>query len=170
MASIGQIQRFPRGLLQFLQMVGTGRSPTDLGSEVTPTLSMLPFYGAGLMERVGTSLTNGGTGVGVSVTATVPRNESWLCLALNATLGVMALGDISRVSVRIVSKDGGVIQVGESELMTAQAAGAIHSTGFMLPQPVLLVSGESIRNTINDAVLAGPVDIGIWALAYRIPS
>jgi len=165
--SVGKIQATPRGFLQFLGMVGSGVPPTSMGDDVRATIDMLHFYGQGRLQRAGSTGLGAGTATGASHTHTVPTGEAWILVAGNATIGPVALNDQVRSSFRVITKDGFSVQVAQSELMVAATANAILSLGFTFPQPFMLVAGESIRVTLNDAVLAGAIDIGAYALVYQ---
>lgn len=85
----GSINRFPDGLLAFLDLKTRGETPSDLGSTVAPIIDLLPFY-----ELGATAVWTRTAGLTISQTYTssvvVPDGEIWLVRA--GTVKVEALG------------------------------------------------------------------------------
>lgn len=175
--AVGKIQRTSRGLLQFLGMVGTGVPPTLMADEVRPAVDLLHFFGTTQIIRVGASGAANAQNPGDAVVATVPSDTYWIMLGGNVAVGPAAAGDIMRTSFRVQVTPAapgpvatGQVQLGQSELMTAQAANAVLSFGLTLPQPFILSPGDSIRGTVLDSNVAAALDMSVFALVYQFPT
>lgn len=164
--SVGKIQRTPRGLLQFLGMVGTGVPPTELADEVRANFPLLPFLGSTIAQNVGAS--GSVQAVGDVVTVPVPAGQAWILIAGNYG-SALAAADEARYSFRILTKDGNFVR-----LHTSQWFGSPYTppgvqngiTGFTLPMPFVLTAGESIEAILDVGPLAAPVTCTCNAYAY----
>jgi len=174
--AVGIVQRFPRGLLQFLGMVGTGDQPRLLADEVRASLDMLHFYGSTTIQRVGATALAGVTAAGDQLVLTVPAGEHWMMLGATVAVGPAAAADVLRTSFRVQVPPAagspstvGQVQLGQSGELTAVAAGAILSFGFPLPQPFMLAAGSAIVANVDDENIAAPLDWSVFGLVYRFP-
>lgn len=74
MAGPRNIQRTPFGLLQALNMVGSGENPKDLAPDLNPTIRAEGFYGLPTIGVTGNVTAFAGNG---NTLLTVPQNEIW---------------------------------------------------------------------------------------------
>lgn len=73
---MAQINRIPRGYLDFIGAQTGGKNPPDASDSVAPVIDMTPFYQAQTMAMVNDTLSH--TVVGSSLLVRVPENQTWL--------------------------------------------------------------------------------------------
>lgn len=151
--AVGKIQRVPRGLLQYLGMVGSGRSPVDMADEVRGVFDLTPFYSRDLLTGVsqGDNVQN----VGDTVVLPVPAGKAWLVICVQAGMTTAIAGELIAPSARI--------RIGNNQIrfaswtkMTASAAAAQLSFGTYLPRPLLLTAGNELQLHCDDILAAAP--------------
>lgn len=141
MAGPQTIQRFPRGLLDALQMKGTGDAPGALAAELTATFDATQLY---LLDRltsvrVATSAMSNGFSASTIV---VPATELWLLVAVSGIVNAgVGMTGTTTIAVRRASLLVPATALGEGLtfaastvplLSTSQARGLILTPGDAL--------------------------------------
>ena len=166
--SVGKVQRVPRGFLQFLGMVGSGITPTQMGDDIRATVDMTPFLGATLL---GTLQVNDAAMqlVGDVVSAPVPAGEGWYLLGATYGIVAQAIGDSASCRLRIIDprtgNQPGIDNFAQPKTAVAATAALVQSVLF--PQPLILLPGNELQMVIDDSNLPA-VRIGFVAgIFYR---
>lgn len=162
---IGRVQREARGLLPFLDIVGTQERPAWLDEVVQGDIDMLPFYGANLL--VGRSQDGNISAVGGAVTLSVPQGEAWLVLGVQYTLVVGAAGEQFLGVCTATVRNGQQIRIDKmSTIQTAVAANARLGGAFTIEHPFLLTAGMALNVIAEDLNVAAGRAANIGAMVY----
>ncbi len=76
---MAQVNRIPRGFLDFVGAQTGGKNPPVTENAVSPTIEMTPFYQAQTLAGVNDTVAH--TVVGSSLNVAVPEGETWLLFA-----------------------------------------------------------------------------------------
>lgn len=158
----GLIQTIPAGFLSLFQAKEMGANPNLLGTEVQPTIEMLPFYLA--QRRQVQELSHNIAAVGSATLITVPGDEVWLieeCINVSPILGAGQLLEHAVIWLR----NGLQVQRGEYRLVPS--AGTLGSAQLIGRDglPFIAMGGDAFG--VNTAQLAaGPVNGCAFRLTY----
>lgn len=160
-----RIQRIPRGLLAFLDMVGTGQNPVVFGDAVAPVVDIRDFY---LSETIlSQEATGTAQNAGDTITLSVPANTTWIVRAIQATLNVNA-GEIARISIAV--RPAGLNSIGlvTSDLSTTPAGLAIDRKrlGIWLGAGLILRPGSAVSLRVDSSTLAAARSANVGALFH----
>lgn len=163
----GIIQKYPRGLFDFLGMVGTGDAPRDMPGTVQATVDLTDFYASEASD----SATATGTvqNVSDSITLAVPAGELWRMTAVAYQFRVGAAGELGRLSLIMQTQNGSRNRVDcMPSVLTANAANALIGRSLILERPIFLRPGNGLELIVEDITVAAARNATLEALFQRI--
>lgn len=161
-----RIQRFPRGLLSYLSLKGTGDAPHLLASELAATIEIGPLYWADLNRSSDANTGNMGA-IGYFAGLTVPTAEMWLLMNLTCTTAALGAGTSYNLAPAMQRVGTGVTKVlGVSQDATT---GQIISTGATFsPYSLILYPGDTLGAVVRFGTFGVPIPSRIIADYTRL--
>jgi hypothetical protein len=169
MAGPFTIQRVPKGLLDLLNMKGSGLLPQDLSGVVSPSLEMFDLYAQDkfVSTRTSTNVANLNGFWGISGTAPwVPDGELWLLSHLTVTSTNMAAGETYRLAVAISRASFSTLEI-VGEYVSASGVTQRIGIGHDFERPKILQPRDSIGVYVTD-IAAGAHAFSIDYSYYRL--
>jgi len=146
---MSQINRPPLGLQELLGSQNFGDNPKDLGNLVSPTLDMLPFYGAGALKYRSTSGGRNGEGLISNVTlfGTVALIGCSAWAETGLTVGSVGKLGLTMNGIATQTVPGDVEMVlAANEDGVAWPATSQPALAFTFPSPLVVEQGCTINS------------------------
>ena len=165
------IQRFPKGLLDWLGMKGSGDVPADLSPLVQSSIEIGPLY---LLDRIAQAVTGSpninanGTFAAVAANLTVPPGEQWMLtnytIARTANFGAGTGGTFQGAYFRAAvtqyfALPGPVV---------CPVAGSFAWTYQFKPYELVLSPGDLLAGYVTSGVFGIPAGVNMFAEYYRM--
>lgn len=168
MAGPFTIQRVPKGLLDLLNMKGSGLLPQDLGPNILGTLELLELYAQEkfVSARTATATANLNGFWAISGTTGVPDGEIWLLTALTASSSNMAAGETYRLCLGISRAGFATLEL-LGEYQTASGVTQRIGIGHEFQPFTVLQPRDSIGVYVSD-ITAGAHAFSIDYSYYRL--
>jgi hypothetical protein len=167
------IQRFPKGLLDFLGMKGSGRTPSELEAELRSVIDSTPLYlsdrAAGIVSNTG-NMAADGVQAFASAVATVPAGEIWIplnCSLQRDTAGLTAGNSFEFYITLFQAQFGRVILPGLGTVVAAPASGG-GATGFVWHDRCCLLPGDGFGAYTAKGTYAGTNALVFNLHIYRL--
>ncbi len=163
------INRYPGGLLGFLDIKAMGENPRTLSTVVQPLVDLTPYY-LGSKRVTLTSLTANVTGLGLfaSTTPVVQGSDAFLMTNIQVTGATLAAGENIRFYACVLASPIST-PFYTGPMSQAFVTGDSVSEGWSLPTPVILPPGSilAIQATRIGTALPGLiVNIGGIQIQY----
>lgn len=165
MAGPWSIQRSPSGLLGALGLRGTGRNPESLQPVVVPTFNVEPYYIARDLASVAISLPAQSV-AGALLDLPVPDGQAWRVMSASVSLDTFsAAGAVVQLAIQIRPSGGfGVTVNSMNEPVTITSTNQLFRIAGVLPQPLVLAAGSSLRGLMLEDTASGNATLGVQAL------
>lgn len=171
MAPSRPIQVIPPGLLGFLQLKNSGRSPEFFPDALQPTIELRNWYFEANAEFLQATVQTAVAGVGFQTWAepiVVPSSELWYVINYSVYTGVQVAGDNTQFQLAWRSQTGSLHFEGQpSALVVGSAAGATNNqqaSGFFVPS-----ASEIGARIMGHAAAAVTIDYAWNLRIVRLP-
>jgi hypothetical protein len=165
------VQRYPAGLLSWLNMKGTGDTPHELARVLYGMLDLSELYGYDQQTSniVATAVM---TGLGTWPAASglvVPPGEVWLLKSMNAVTGTLAAATTykGRCCILRASSIAGIYDLGDHE--SSATTGERWAVSWTLPPPGRLMrQGDGLGVYVSAATVGTAAATSICATYVRL--
>jgi len=171
MAGVTTIQRYPKGLLDFLGMKGTGDAAHEIAQQLVPTLEQTDFY---LQDRLTYQLMTPGIaipGVGMQSFAlsAVPDGFIRLIVDLSMRIPTVAAGASVRCHLVAFRGTGSTYAVALTEALNV-GANESNVAGVHYQRPLIMLPGQGlgVQTTVYVGAPATTPELIMWSALIGI--
>lgn len=165
MADFVNINRFPAGLLQFLELKTGGQTPRELSSVLQPTLEQMPFFLSGQCEVVANNQTlvpNNGT-----VELGLQAGVRFVCLGAAVIVSTFTAAGTYNLFLDLRTIDSGS-SINISHFSETVGGTSAARAGFWFPRPWVMSNRDVLQGTIRNLTGGGTVTLGVNAYGFLI--
>jgi hypothetical protein len=152
-----RVQRFPRGLLHYLGLKGSGDAPHLLNSQLAGAIEIGPLYWADLNRSSDANSGNMGA-IGYFAGLTVPSGELWIVSNLTCTTAALAAATSYNLAPAMQRVGTGVTKAlgPAQDAITAQ----IISNGVCFPPyTLMLYPGDTLGGVVRFGTFGTPIPV-----------